>query len=225
MVTVVANGGKHGGRSKNYYKSKDTFDERVLDEANKKSSQYKSNTYERLKKDGRLEMFCKLLSTAASMGYTREEACRYINQYMAEYFRGSGLCSNTLKMMLERYPDVNEAWTIHRDTIAGAAVARISQLISKTNDLEMLLKIAKAFDNVGIVHDSDKSDFVPTKKTIVMSESSIGTSVPTELQDSEETKSTIEQLMENYEALEQEIDSSDFDVCDDCEDDEAGDEI
>ena len=225
MVTVVANGGKHGGHNKNYYKSKDTFDERVLGEANKKSSQYKSNTYERLKKDGRLDTFCKLLSTAASMGYSREEACRYINQYMAEYFRGSGLCGNTLKMMLERYPDVNEAWTIHRDTIAGAAVARIAKLISQSNDLDMLLKIAKSFDNVGIVHDSDKSDFVPTKKTIVMSENSLGTNIPAESQDSEETKATIEQLVENYEALEQSYDSSDFDICDDDEDSESGDDL
>lgn len=200
-------------RRKSYYKNDEqSFDDRVLAEASRKSSQYKSNTYERLKKDGRLEMFKKLLSTAASKGYTREEACRYINQYMGEYFHGKGLHSQTLKMMLERYPDINEAWTTYRDNIAGAAAARIAELIAKSTDIELLLKIAKAFDNTGIVHDSDRTDYVPVRKTIIMSEQSSGTNLPSDSDDSEETMSSIEQLRENYEAMEDgDLDEEEFD--------------
>lgn len=206
---------KPGSHTKTYYDKSKTFDDKVLDEAGKKSSQYKSNTYERLKRDGRLDTFKKLLSTAASKGYTREEACRYINKYMSEYFQGSGLCSNTLKMMLQRYPDINNAWTVYRDNIAGAATARIAELIAKSNDMELLLKIAKAFDNSGIVHDSDKSDYIPVKKTIIMSEQSLGTNIPSDNKDSEETLSSIEQLRENYEALEEEdLDTDSFDELD-----------
>lgn len=205
-----------------YYKNNDTFTDKALTAAEKKSSQYKSTAYDRMVRDNRLDQFKKLLSTAASLGLDQTNACRYINKYMGEYFAssgygsksngdgsGSGICPYTLKMMLARYPDINDAWCVHRDVVAGAAVARISQLISKSNDIDLLLKIAKAFDNSGIVHDSDAPNYMPVKKTIIQTESTLPTNVPSEKNISDETIASVGQLLENYKALDQEKDKGD----------------
>lgn len=189
-------------KRKQYYKSVETREDRVLEAASKKVSQYKSTVYERLEKDQRLEQFKRLVSTAAAMGYNRQDTVKYISKYMPTYFSGNGLSVQTFDKMLQRYPDINDAWTVHRDNIAGAAVARISELIAKTNDLDLLLKIAKAFDNSGIVHDSDTPNYVPTKKTILISEDKTKPLVNNDtVVDSKNTTETISNLIDSYNAM------------------------
>lgn len=196
--------GKAGkvSKSRTYYKKSETFEERVLDKAGAKSSQYHSSVYESLERTGRLETFLKLLSAASSMGYNKAETIRHINNYMGDYFRGkNGLSVETLNRLIERYPDVQEAWTVHRDNIAGAAVARISQLISKTTDIELLLKIAKAFDNSGIVHDSNRPTYTPTKRVITIKKEEGREIIEEEKSVSSETVETVQQLVDNWEDL------------------------
>lgn len=191
------------------YKPGDTFNDRVLTQVEGKSSQYRSEVYERLKETGRLKTFLNLVSSASAMGLTRTEACRHINKYMKEFFGDSGIGQNTFKMMLERYPDINNAWAVNRDNIAGLAAARIYELIANSSDIELLLKIAKEFDNSGIVHEKDRSTWVPTKRVITVQSGEGKREEEGKYGDSEETQFSLSQLRESLEALDSEADEED----------------
>lgn len=206
---------RKGGHNREYsrkvqYKKADTFDEKVIDKAGEKSSQRKSSTYERLKEKGLLDTFLKLLSTAAAKGYSKNGAVEYINGFMGEYFRagGKGLCLNTLQEMLERYPDVQEAWTVNRDTITGLAIHRLNTLLYESNSIDELLKVIKSFDDSGMAHSSNASNYIPTRKTILVNDTELSRATECDEEHqvvSTQTIETLRKLMDNIDEIRGEI--------------------
>lgn len=189
---------------RDYYNTDKTFDDRVLSIAEEISSQFKGDAYDQLKETGRLELFKRLLSTAAVMGYSLNQTCGYINKFMKDSFKGkNGITFGCLKLMIQRYPDINAIWAINRDNIAALAASKIYSLIDKTEDIELLLKVAKEFDNSGIVHDKNRADFVPTQKIIRVN---LGDAIPGDAKskssgDSPETLASLEQLRAGIEQM------------------------
>lgn len=181
---------KSGVKRGQYYKNQTTPQEAALAEASKRSSQYRSSVYERMKQDGRLATFLKLVSTSATLGYNKNQTIDYVNQFMGNYFQGkNGLNAVTFNTLLQRYPDVLEAWTVNRATISGAATSRINKLIDSCGDIDQLIKIVKTFDNGALTNTESKACPLPEA------------SMPTDDEKDETTRKTIETVVNSFNSL------------------------
>lgn len=181
-----------------------TLDDVVLESAAKQSSQYISDYYNRLVGEGRLELFLRLLSTASSQTMSKAKACKFISENMKGFFRGDNgvLTTDTLEKMIERYPDVNKAWIVHRNTIAGLAMSKLANLIDDIKDPVVLLSIIERLDSEGkFISKKNSDDYIPTKRTVNINIDKSGKAINEDTDEDENELSTLTQIQRSLELL------------------------
>lgn len=184
-----------------------TLEDVILEEAAKKSSQFQSVYYNNLVSDGRLETFLKLLSTASAQGiHSLVQAAKFISDNMPGYFKGEDgkLTGKTLGKMIDRYPDVNKAWTVHRNTIVGLAMSRLMTVLETTDNPDLLMRIIDKFDSSGeFVSKKNSADYIPTKRmvNINIDKNEKGNADNGESNQSEEEVATLNQIDRSLELL------------------------
>lgn len=116
-------------------------------------SQYKSDLYERLKKEGRLDRFIDVLSLCGQRNMNLSETCRVLTKYFPSYCKQGktkGLNPKTLSTLIKFYPDIEEAWTFNKELSMMSSFINASRIAGTTNDMDVVLKFHEAFDDTDL---------------------------------------------------------------------------
>lgn len=131
-----------------YVKIKDE-DEKVFKKSVK--SQSRSQLYEQLKKEKRLDRFIEVLAICGQRNFSLKDTCAVLTRYFPSYCRrGSGLDPRTLSTMIKLYPEVEEAWTFSKDIRMMRSFINASRIAETTDSMEEVVKFHENFDDTGM---------------------------------------------------------------------------
>jgi hypothetical protein len=120
-------------------------------------TQYNSNIYKNLQKDGRVDKFIMAIKLCSFQNFSKKATCNYLSKLFPTYFKGGKLHENTFNKLLERYPDIRNAWQQKRELDLFVAYAKSLELVEKTEELRDAIKFIETFDTNGIFISKDES--------------------------------------------------------------------
>ena len=170
--------------------------DKMFDEISHQTSQYNSEYYDRLKKEGRLHRFLEIVARCALEGRTMASTVDELNEAFCDYFKKGGLTVDTFKKMVNRYPDIFRAWSTRTGTAnVNASLlkdALMNMFIQGKLNYDQIFDLMKYFDQ-GIFKSQNSADYIPTKKSISETKT-IKEDVPVQQGYSSETISTINSI-------------------------------